>query len=273
MDTRFSYIITIHNKGFLLDRVLESIERNASCGSTIIPVLDGCTDDSFKIASERACSSKFNYKLVEVSDVHEIKSINAGLAHAPDGFCIIMQDDVILNAYDLEEHILRLWDKYQLRLGYLTFRMGCDVKKSSPLERLKLFVRTFGKYYGPFISESNHKCVKGDHSNVIHSYLNYYEDIEVDAGIKSPICLTPAMRAAQPFLDENLAPYCYDDFDMSLTAKKHGLVNILMPFPVLSELEWGGTRMDKKFSKNALRIMTRNRQYLYKKHKLFFDSL
>src|SRR5947208_3780892 len=46
----FDYVITIHNKEELLERVLEGVARCAGPGARVIPVLDGCSDGSESIA-------------------------------------------------------------------------------------------------------------------------------------------------------------------------------------------------------------------------------
>ena len=41
----YSINLTVFNKGFLIDRVLESIKKNTTGDYEIIVTLDGCTDD------------------------------------------------------------------------------------------------------------------------------------------------------------------------------------------------------------------------------------
>lgn len=265
-----NYIITIHNKEWLIERVLNGVERNASSGSVIVPVLDGCSDRSEEIVRAFAAKSRFEYRIVLTPDVHEIRSINAGLRVTEPGFCYVLQDDVILDAVDLEAVTNKLWEQENQKLGYLSFRMGCQIRKGTLRGRLRTALKTRGAYCGPFIEDFNHAVGDGDHFGRGDRILLPYQVCQVDAGVKSPVCFTPALREICPQLDENLAPYCYDDVDMSLEALRAGLRNFVLPFPVESEIEWGGTRKSAQFQNNAGAIMIRNRQYLYQKHRWFF---
>ena len=43
-----SIILTVHNKGWLLERVMKSIYDNTANEFELIVVLDGCTDDCYR---------------------------------------------------------------------------------------------------------------------------------------------------------------------------------------------------------------------------------
>ena len=76
----FNYIVTIHNKEFLIERVIRSIIACCNENSFIYPALDGCTDNSEliidKIIEE---NPSVNIVKVHTPDVHEILSINEGI--------------------------------------------------------------------------------------------------------------------------------------------------------------------------------------------------
>ena len=44
-----SIILTVHNKGWLLEKVIEGVIQNTQGPYELIIVLDGCTDDSEKV--------------------------------------------------------------------------------------------------------------------------------------------------------------------------------------------------------------------------------
>jgi hypothetical protein len=93
-------------------------------------------------------------------------------------------------------------------------------------------------------------------------------------GIKSPVCITPELRARAPFLDEQFAPYCYDDYDLSLRSLQAGLLNGLYPIRFRSDLDWGGTRQDPEFSSSfGVGVRLRNRRLLWKKHATFLRTV
>ena len=117
MGLIFNYIITIHNKESLIEKVLDSVVKCSHENSFIYPVFDGCTDKSEEIVDDFiAKHSSVNIIKLFANDVHEILSINIGLRAAnqlSDGYNIILQDDVILMDYDLEAKIHRLYEKIQ----------------------------------------------------------------------------------------------------------------------------------------------------------------
>lgn len=71
------------------------------------------------------------------------------------------------------------------------------------------------------------------------------------------------------FLDENLVPYSWDDHEYSLRSLERGYKNALFPIKFTSELEWGGTRENKDFSQECIKIHERNRKYIYIKYRKF----
>ena len=52
VKTLHSIILTVHNKEFLLDRVLNGIQKNTTGEYELIIVLDGCTDKSSEIVEK-----------------------------------------------------------------------------------------------------------------------------------------------------------------------------------------------------------------------------
>jgi glycosyltransferase involved in cell wall biosynthesis len=261
----FNYIITIHNKEALLERVLAGVANCCGAHSRIIPVLDGCTDGSEAIARKFAETSGLDVKLVFAPDVHEIKSINLGLKEAKPGYVVLIQDDVIVQEPKLEELVHALCDRHERRLGYLSFRLAADVRFKNFPRRVRLAARLRDKD-GLLPQVEDYRFV-GLPGEVIKSEpIDYYQFVPRMVGIKSPVCLTPELRQAEPFLDEEFAPYCYDDFDLSLRSLKLGLKNGLYPIHFHSDLEWGGTRKDPKFRSEGALVMLRNRHTLWRKH-------
>ncbi|MCF7795391.1 glycosyltransferase family 2 protein, partial [Patescibacteria group bacterium] len=135
----FNYIITIYNKESLIEKVLEAVIRCCRENSRIYTVLDGCVDNSEKIINKIIQKNKkISITKVFTNDVHELLSINAGLKQAPQdgvGYNIVLQDDVILEDYDLESKIINLYKKRGDKLGYVSFRMGANLKNNILVSR------------------------------------------------------------------------------------------------------------------------------------------
>ena len=254
-----------------MDRVLKSIVKCSGRNARIIPVLDGCTDGSEEIVRQFAKSNDIDTQVVVAPDVHEIKSINMGLREANPGYCVIIQDDVILQDALLEEKVRNLCKEHLHKLGYISFRLAADVSHTGFLKRLRLVPKWGSTALSPMVNDFN---LIGHPQEELHvprgAYGGFYPRM---VGIKSPVCLTPELREYEPFLDEDFAPYCYDDVDLSLRALKRGLINGLFPIRFESQLEWGGTRKDPSFSsKKGASIFLRNRRLIWKKHGEFIRN-
>lgn len=265
MSGDFNYLLTVHNKEALLERVLTGIGTCAGAGARIIIVLDGCSDDSETIARNFAASAGIETRILSTPDVHEIKSINAGLRETKPGYCVIIQDDVIIEEPRLETLVLDLCESHHLKLGYISFRLAADMRPVSILRRLWAACRL--GYGGWLAGAEQCRLIGGPREllDVTHSDFGVFSERMI--GIKSPICLTPQLRRCAPWLDEDFAPYCEDDADLSLHALKHGLKNGLFPIAFQSREEWGGTRMDPDFSSpKGAAIRLRNRGLIWSKH-------
>jgi len=261
----FNYIVTIHNKEELLDRVLAGIAESAGPDARIVTVLDGCKDGSERIARGFAAESKIETRIVLAPDVHEIKSLNLGLREAKPGYCVFVQDDVILQEPALEQMVHGLCEAHNRRLGYLSFRLAADLRQTGLLTRLRGSVRAGRQALLPMIEDHNH--VGGPQEELDVPKAEYGEFRPRMVGIKSPVCITPELRAHEPFLDEDLAPYCYDDVELSLRAMKRELKNGLFPIKFLTDSLWGGTRKDPQFSSQVgAKIRLRNRHLIWRKH-------
>jgi len=265
----FTYIVTIHNKERLLPRVLEGIQKSARSTSRVILVLDGCTDGSEAIARQFQRTGGMKTQLVFAPDVHEIRSINLALTETPPGYCVILQDDVVLNEPGLEDRLDQLNQEHHGKLGYISFRLAADLRLASWTEMLKVRLRHPG--WGRFLLVQDWRHIRAPHgSESAFPHAPYHSFSERMCGIKSPVCLTPALRAVEGFLDDCLAPYCYDDIELSLRSLRHGLKNGLFPIRFESKEEWGGTRQDPQFSSSeGARIRIRNRGIVWRKHGKF----
>lgn len=268
----FHYLVTIHNKEALLPEVLAGIARCARPGAVVVPVLDGCTDGSEAIVRRFAAGSGLDVRIAHAEDVHEIRSINAGLRLCEPGFCMILQDDVVLQDPELEARIRTLHREREGGLGCLSLRMGGDLVTESPaallaelLGRRRLPRRTLDEL--PTVGS-----VFDTHPVSKRTVLEEGKFLETAAIYKSPVCLTPELRALEPLLDENLAPYACDDIDLSVRSLARGLRNGVLALRYASDIAWGGTRTSKAFNEESWGVILRNRRYLWRKHRAFLTG-
>ena len=66
-----SIILTVHNKDWLLEKVLEGIYYNTRTPYELIIVLDGCTDNSERVVWDTLLSTPVEWKLLHAPDVYE----------------------------------------------------------------------------------------------------------------------------------------------------------------------------------------------------------
>mgnify|MGYP002403032343 CR=1 FL=1 len=261
----FNYIVTIHNKEGLLPKVLDGIASSATTSSRLIAVLDGCIDRSAALVEEFGRAASFEVISVATADVHEIRSINAGLQNAKDGYCVILQDDVILECPDLEAQIIGLAERHPRSLGYVSLRLAADIVPERISRRAKHLASLGFGALKPAILDVNHIGHPDEELSVKKAAYGVFHPRMV--GIKSPVVLSPQLRKVAASMDERLAPYCYDDVEASLRGLAAGLENGLFALPFRSPSEWGGTRQDKDYvSAYGDGVRLRNRQLVWSLH-------
>ena len=77
-----SIILTVHNKEWLLEKVLEGIYYNTRTPYELIIVIDGCTDNSERVVWDTLLSTPVEWKLLHAPDVFETKANNIGIKSA-----------------------------------------------------------------------------------------------------------------------------------------------------------------------------------------------
>lgn len=255
-DYRFNYIITIHNKESLIEKVLQGVLASCGNNSFIYPVLDGCSDNSEEIIDRISKKTKTPIIKVYQSDVHEILSLNSGLRAASQigfGFNILLQDDVILSEPNLEKNVICIYNTLGYNnIGVLAFRHGVNLSldfNSKEIKEEDLIENYFSSGYTKSILPP--------------SYL-----VKRMVGVRSPECISFDVINKIGLFDEKLAPYTYDNHDYSIRCLINGYENFVYSLEFNSEVKWGGMRQNPH--DGVKNIMTRNRKYLFGKH---FDFL
>lgn len=248
---RFNYIITIHNKENMIEKVIMCVLMCCRDTSHIYPVIDGCTDKTESIID--GLISKYSglpITKVYTPDVHELLSINAGLRaanHDGDGFNIILQDDVLLADYALESKIVALYQWAGSSLGYVSFRLGANFTNDA--------------------ATSNNPVPYCDY--IENAYGHGIENAEVllpghfayrTVPIKSPVCIPFGLVRTIGYYEEELAPYGHDDLDYAIRSNSAGKKSGVFGVRFYSDVKWGGTRTNPHPELN--RVIDRNMQYI-----------
>lgn len=258
---KFNYIIPIFNKEDVLPLTLESVEKCAGANSRIIMIVDGCTDKSESIVDGFIKNSSHQCIKILMPNVHMLRSVNAGMRMVQDGHLVIMQDDIVLECSDLERQVEHLFQEHNNKIGVLSFRYGSDITYTNLYESIKL--RSISR----MIKETN--FIKGPDDEAdcpLGQYGKFYKKMNA---INGPNIISSNLFRKIGLLDDNLAPFGYDDPEYCLRSLKAGFYNGLFPLKYRSDAEWGGTRRSKLFEKIRPAIHKRNRIYIYEKHKDF----
>lgn len=280
MKQKFNYIVPIFNKEDVLPQTLAGIENAASSESEIVLIVDGCTDRSEQIVDEFIKNSSHKARKILMPNVHMLLSVNAGLATVTSGFTIIMQDDIVLQDVDTEKKVAELYKKEGDKLGVISFRYGADLQPTSLLTSIrnnrnvkykgKNIFSKFGSLFNTMIENVNIIQSPDDNANFEQGkYDTYYEKM---CAINGPNVVPWTVLSKLGKLDENIAPYGYDDPEYCLRSLKAGFKNGLFPVKYLSEDGWSGSSRSKEYKENATRIITKSRIYVWNKHKDYFNK-
>lgn len=230
---QFNYIITIHNKEDLIRQVLTCVLICCRDNSHVYPVLDGCTDGTEAIVDELIQTfAQVPITKVYTPDVHEIRAINAGLQAANQsgvGYNIILQDDVLLHDFRLQEKITQLYEWAGPQLGFLSFRHGANLAKDAASSAaIQPFIDYVENAYGHGLPTAK----------VLLPGQLAYRTI----AIKSPVCIPSELIRTVGLLEEKLAPYMCDDFEYSIRCAEVGYRNAAFGMRFQSDVDWGTTR-------------------------------
>ena len=93
MKVNHSIILTVHNKGWLIDKVIQNIYKNTVGSYELIVILDGCTDNSEEVVLENVHRDA---TILYAANVFETTANNIGLRRATGEKVIIVQDDMVI---------------------------------------------------------------------------------------------------------------------------------------------------------------------------------
>lgn len=116
-----SIVLTVHNKDWLIERVIEGIYKYTAEPYELIVVIDGCTDNSEKIIWDSLSGTPVKRKFVHAPNVFETKANNLGMKIAEGDKIIIVQDDMIIKEQDWNK---RLEKPFRLLMTCLPLHLG-----------------------------------------------------------------------------------------------------------------------------------------------------
>lgn len=250
---KISIVLTIHNKDWLVTKVLESIKNNTKNLFELIIVLDGCTDKSEEVVNSFIKKNlNITIKIIYTNDVFETKANNAGMKISQSDYIIIMQDDMVINEIDwdvrLMKPILNFNDVFAVtaRSAHDNIWTGCQKKYEDRIY-------------------SNEQLI--DHINFADKQNLDRETFGIRDSInRGPICFRHDILKELNYLDEIYSPYTWDDHDLSYRAfKEKGMLVGSYWIDYISDLNWGTTRNKNH---NIFNIaIQKNQDIIFERHK------
>lgn len=243
-----SLVLTIHNKDFLVERVLRGIKDNTSLPYELIIVLDGCSDNS-KAICEGFSDSKGSIKIVETPDVFETKANNFGLKLATSNFVCIIQDDMVIKEPGWDARMLSPFYKFSdvfavtancahnweinpnpsSNSGWSDLLFHCDHANRKVIDRNTFSVR---------------QCVN-----------------------RGPLLINHSDLATMNYFDEEFAPQDMDDHDLCFRMrKKIGKSVGCYWIDYESDAFWGGTREGGQTKQWLLNANRKNSKIVLDRH-------
>jgi glycosyltransferase involved in cell wall biosynthesis len=230
-----SIVLTVHNKGWLLQRVLESIQDYKSdLTKEIVIVLDGCTDNSYKVV--KAFDFNIPITVVETPDIWETKANNVGIKKTHYPYNLLIQDDMVMCERDFDRRLLKpflVWNNV----------LAVTARDTSDDDITKTGVGFYN--------------FSGNSRNIF-----YVRDV----AIRGPLMLDYMKTSSLGFFDEDFAPLTFDDHDLCIKGYlQHEWISGSYPTAFESKLEWGTTRQPEKREHHS-RVYTRNESRVVDKY-------
>lgn len=255
-----SIILTVHNKDFLLQKVLNGILANTLGNYELIVILDGCSDDSSEILDKN--KQQFdNIKIFEAPNVFETKANNIGLKNSNSNYCCIIQDDMIIAE--------KGWDIRMLK-PFLNFS---DVFAVTARTAHNWKINQNSKHVNMEYNLDNcwcdilFHCDHAEKKNISRDVFAIRSSVN-----RGPLMLDHEVIQKLDYLDETYSPQELDDHDLCYRAYKElGKLSGCYWIGYQSEDCWGGTRVSGKVADWLYKANHKNMKILYSRHKDVID--
>lgn len=242
-----SVVLTIHNKEFLMNQVVNNLINNLSeLNDQIVIVFDGCTDNSEGIV--RDILKSVNNKKIDylyADNVFETKANNIGLKSVLNDYVVLIQDDMVVTEKDFDKRMLVPFKKYGDVFAVTSFVAHNNI-------------------YNEQTKQINYiDIAHKDNSSRDIFYAREYAN-------RGPLMYDFRDVVKLNYLDEYFSPQNYDDMDISMRAfKELNKVSGLYWIDYTSDPSWGTTRQKNQSLHNDLvhinasKILEKHKDLLY----------
>lgn len=256
-----SVILTIHNKAWLIDRVLHGIFENSRDDDyELIIVIDGCTDNSESVV-ESFCElhkpSRVPMKILHAPNVFETKANNLAARSASGETIVIVQDDMVIKEN-----------------GWLS-RMRKPIREFSDIFAVTArtahnwVYNTSNAHERLDVELDNCWCdilLHVDHANRKNTPRDVFAIREsVNRG---PLMIRHDVLQKMDYFDEKFSPQDMDDHDLCYrTYKSLGMRSGCYWIDFDTQDEWGGTRVGGSTAPWLLKANHKNMKIVWNRHR------
>ena len=257
-----SIILTVHNKEWLIDKVIEGIVANTVGAYELIVVIDGCTDNTEKVAIETLKNKEVHYKLLFAPDVFETKANNLGLKIAKGDKSVIIQDDMIIKEYGWNKRMQKPFDAFD-DVFAVTSRTAHGWYFNPNTQHLGM-KEDLDNCWCDICLHNNH----ADRSNISRDVFAVRASVN-----RGPLMIDTDDLKRMNYLDEEFSPQDMDDHDLMYRMHKElGKVCGCYWIDFESKDEWGGTRISGSPASWLLKANHKNMKLFYERHKDLINS-
>lgn len=266
MKRSISIVLSIHDKEFLLEKVVRGILDHVSADAReLIAVFDGCTDRSEEVFDRAVagCRSALRIVKLHTPDVWEVRSNNAGLRRAESDYCCIIQDDMVVQEAHFDRRLRKPLEEFSDCFAVSAFQAHNDTLHKGDL----WFTDIIGR--GNPLGESRwrrkwRKRLRIPHREDAGRDLFGMRDV-VNRG---PLLLDHAVIEKAGYLDEAFAPLDMDDHDLCFRVlRDQGLRCGSYTVRYESRREWGGTRASERAHRIWRESHDKNKKLLLERHR------
>jgi glycosyltransferase involved in cell wall biosynthesis len=253
----FSIVLTVHNKEFLLNHILESIKLYTVGKYELIVVLDGCSDSSEQILDKfMASNPKIKIVKLYANDVFETKANNIGLKASTEEYCIIVQDDMIMNEAAWNERLVKPVKSFSDVFAVTSQTAHNWVYNPN---NKKEFVEDTDDDWCDILIHTDHATRFTFPRNVFAIR---------DSANRGPLLLRHDVLQKLNYLDESFSPQDMDDHDLCYRAYRDlGMLAGCYWTSIISDYSWGGTRENNKPKPWIFKANHKNVKIVWNRHK------
>ena len=257
LNSKHSLILTIHNKDFLIEQVINNIIEFTVGEYELIVVFDGCTDKSEELAMAILEKSDIDYTVVHTPDVFETKANNAGIKKATGEYVIIIQDDMVIEEGGWNRRMQKPFNKFD-DVFAVTARTAHNYYLNPNSVHLGMEENLDNCWCDILVS-----CDEADVSNIPRDTFAVRSTVN-----RGPLMIDRKDLKKMGYFDEAFSPQDMDDHDLMYRVHKElGKVCGCYHINMRSESAWGGTRVSGQPAPWLWKAQHKNSKIFYERNK------